>query len=125
MVFTEPKTLVGWRTQAYQPRGIRMRIEKKFKIRVLYWEEDRTAIEACNGVFFSALSKGRRAETVSVHFDTPPGWVMLLVYLTPNAPYDTGTSLWQHRETGLTARPSKKDAMRLNTSVAELEAILY
>jgi hypothetical protein len=124
MPFTEPKDLVGWRTQACQPAGIRKLIEARFKIKINYWEEDLAAIEACNGVFFSAFVSGRRAETVSIHFDEPHTWMMMLVYLTPNAPCDAGTSLWQHRKTGLAAKPSKNDARKLGRSVEELEALL-
>lgn len=124
MPYTEPETLVGWRTQAYQPKGIRRLVENRFRISIQYWEDDLTAIEACNGVFFSAFSNGKRAETVGVHFDDPPHWMMLVVYLTPNASYDTGTSLWQHRETGLTAGPTRRDAERLGASLEELKAKL-
>jgi hypothetical protein len=49
---------------------------------------------------------------------------MLLIYLTPNAPYDAGTILWQHRKTGLIASPTRKDAERLGISVEELDEIL-
>lgn len=124
MSYSEPEGLTGLRTLAYQPRGIKKLIEKKFKIRIKYWEKDLTAIEACNGVFMSAFAKGKRAETVGVHFDDPPSWMMLLIYLTPNAPYDAGTSLWQHRKTNLIAKPTKIDARKLGISVANLEARL-
>ena len=122
--YSEPEDYVGWRTKAYQPRGIKELIEKRFRLRIKYWEDDLTAIEACNGVFFSAFSKGRRAETVGIHYDTPADWLMLLIYLTPNAPYDAGTSLWAHQKTGLTSKPSKKDAERLGISVQELDEII-
>jgi hypothetical protein len=124
MSYTEPENLVGWRTQAYQPRGVKEMIEKKFRLHIKYWEDDLTAIESCNGVFFSAFSKGKHAETVGIHYDTPASWIMLLIYLTPGAPYDTGTSLWQHRKTGLIAKPTQKDAERLGISVAKLNEML-
>lgn len=124
MKCSEPDALVGLRTQAYQPGGIRKLIERTFRIRVKYWEKDVTAIEACNGVFFSSLGTGRRAERVGVHSDDPPSWIMLLIYLTPSAPYDSGTSLWQHRETGLIARPTKTQAAQLGISIRELDDIL-
>jgi hypothetical protein len=124
MSYNEPEDLTGWRTRAYQPRSIRKLIEKQFKTRVAYWECDLDAIESCNGVFFSAFANGKRAETVSVHFDEPASWMMLLVYLTPDAPYDAGTSLWQHRETGLVARPTRGDAERLGATMAELTELL-
>ncbi len=124
MPYSEPEGLVGLRTQAYQPRGVRALIERKFRIQITYWEEDLTATEACNGVFLSTFAKGPRAERVGVHFDDPPSWMMLLVYLTPHAPYGAGTSLWQHRQTGLIAKPTKRDAEHLRIGVKELEALL-
>jgi hypothetical protein len=99
-------------------------IERKFRIRIDYWEDDVTAIEACNGVFFSSLGSGRWAEKVGVHFDRPPSWITLILYLTPNAPYDAGTSLWQHRETGLMTKPTKTQAAQLGISMKEFDDIM-
>jgi uncharacterized protein DUF6445 len=124
MSYAEPEGLVGIRSEAYQPRGIQALIERKFKIKIKYWEEDLSAIEACNGVFLRSFAKGSQAETVGVHYDDPAPWMMLLIYLTPNAPYDAGTSLWQHRKTGLLAKPTKTDALALKTTVEHLEAQL-
>ncbi|HEX8171130.1 MAG TPA: DUF6445 family protein [Thermoanaerobaculia bacterium] len=124
MPYTEPENLVGWRTRAYQPRGIKERIESRFGVRIPYWEEDLDAIEACNGVFFTGYSKGKRSETVGIHYDEPLPWVMFLIYLTPGAPYDAGTSLWQHRKTGLTAKPNQRDAERLGIPLDKLLATL-
>lgn len=124
MTYTEPESVVGWRTKAYQPRGIKERIERKFGVRIPMWETDRDRIELCNGVFFTSYAKGDRAERVGIHYDDPLRWVMFLIYLTPNAPFDAGTSLWQHRETGLVKPPTPSDAKRLGRSVAELSAIL-
>lgn len=122
--YSEPIDLIGWRTHIWQPRDIKSLIEGTFRIRIEYWEDDLTTIESCNGVFFSAFSKGRCAEEVKVHFDEPPDWMTLLVYLTPNASYDTGTSFWQHRGTGLIAKPTKRDEIRLGLGPKELETIL-
>ncbi len=124
MSYTEPESVVGWRTKAYHPRGIKERIEKRFDVRIPYWEEDREAIEACNGVFFLSYSKGSYAERVGIHYDEPPAWVMFLIYLTPDAPFDAGTSLWQHRSTGLDQKPTKRDAERLGMPLEKLNAIL-
>lgn len=124
MTYTEPESVVGWRTRCYQPRGIKERIERKFNVRIPYWEDDLDAIEACNGVFFTSYAKGERSETVGIHYDDPLRWVMFLVYLTPDAPFDAGTSLWQHRKTGLTKPPSPGDAKRLGSTVEELLATL-
>lgn len=124
MTYTEPESLVGWRTKAYQPRGIKERIETRFSVRIPYWEEDVDAIEACNGVFFTSYSKGARGEAVGIHYDDPLRWVMFLIYLTPRAPYDAGTSLWQHRRTGLMSPPTPTDARRLGSTVEKLLTIL-
>jgi hypothetical protein len=124
MSYSHPEHVTGWRTRCYQPRGIKERIERMFSVRIPHWEDDLDAIEACNGVFFQSYDRGGHAETVGIHYDEPLRWVMFLVYLTPGAPYDAGTSLWQHRKTGLTAKPTKRDAERLGTTVDELERIL-
>lgn len=124
MTYTEPESVVGWRTKAYQPRGIKERIERKFRVRIPAWEEDTDRIELCNGVFFTSYAKGDRAERVGIHYDDPLRWVMFLIYLTPNAPFDAGTSLWQHRATGLLKPPTPSDAKRLGMSVEQLAEIL-
>lgn len=124
MSYTEPENLVGWRTKCYQPRGIKERIEQKFSVEIPEWDDDPDAIEACNGVFFTSYAKGDRGETVGIHYDDPLRWVMFLIYLTPGAPYDAGTSLWQHRATGLTTPPSPSDAKRLGSTVEKLLATL-
>jgi hypothetical protein len=120
MNYTEPESLVGWRTRAYHPPGVRRRIEKVLRAPVTRWPDDRDDIELGNGVFFFGFSTGRRAETVGVHFDRPSELITMVVYLTPGAPFDTGTSLWRHRATGLTAVPTRADAKRLNTTVEDL-----
>ena len=124
MTYTEPEHLVGWRTRAYQPKGIRARIESMFGVRILKWEDDPDQIGLCNGVFFTSYAKGDRGETVGIHYDDPLPWVMFLIYLTPGAPFDAGTSLWQHRRTGLTRPPTQSDAKRLGSTVEKLQAIL-
>jgi hypothetical protein len=124
MPYSHPERVVGWRTRCYQPRGIKERIERKFAVRIPYWDDDLDAIEGCNGVFFQSYNRGHHAETVGIHYDEPLRWVMFLIYMTPGAPFDAGTSLWQHRKTGLAAKPSKGDAERLRTTVDDLLAVL-
>jgi Family of unknown function (DUF6445) len=124
MSYSEPEALVGWRTEAYQPNGIRSLLERKFGVNIKFWETDVKAVDVCNGVFFSAFAKGSRAETVGVHSDDPPDWMMVLVYLSPGAPYDSGTSIWQHGGTGLIARPTRRDAVQLGMTLGKLEARL-
>ena len=123
MNYSEPEYYTGWRTQVWQPRGIKRLIEKAFRVEIDYWD-DSSAIEGGNGVFFTAFSKGQHAERVKVHFDEPADWMSLLVYLSPNAPPDCGTSFWQHRETGLTAKPGRSDAMRLGMTLDELREVI-
>lgn len=123
MSYSEPEDVTGWRTQVWQPRAIKSLIEKAFRVQIDYWDDSRS-IEGGNGVFFTAFSKGQRAERVKIHFDEPPDWLSLLVYLTPEAPADCGTSFWQHRETGLTAKPTWRDASRLGSSVEELKQLI-
>ena len=124
MPYSHPESVVGWRTRCYQPRGIKERIERKFALRIPFWDDDLDAIEGRNGVFFQSYNRGEHAETVGIHYDEPLRWVMFLIYLTPGAPYDAGTSLWQHRKTGLTAKPSPRDAERLGMPLDELTGIL-
>ena len=124
MSYSHPESVTGWRTRAYHPRGIKERIERKFRVRVTHFESDLDAIEMSNGVFFQSYDRGDHAETVGIHYDEPLRWVMFLIYLTPGAPYDAGTSLWQHRKTGVTAKPTKRDAARVGMSLAELERIM-
>lgn len=124
MTYSEPEGLVGWRTRCYQPRGIKERIEQRFRVHIPEWDDDLDEIRGCNGVFFTSYAKGDRGERVGIHYDDPLRWVMFLIYLTPNAPYDAGTSLWQHRATGLTHPPSPTDAKRLGSTVEKILAIL-
>ncbi len=124
MDYFEPERLIGWRTLAYQPRGIKNLIETKFRIQIDYWEDDLTSIEASNGVFFSAFAKGSHGEAVGVHFDEPLSWLTLVVYLTPDAPCNAGTSLWRHRETGLISKPTRRDALRLGTTLENLVSMV-
>ena len=123
LTYAHPEELIGWRTKAYHPEGIKQLIEKRFRVRITYWEKDRTATDATNGVFMTAFSRGKRAETVGVHYDTPVNWMMFIVYLTPNAPRDCGTSFWMHRKTGLVCRPTIKDVKRLGLSFTQLETM--
>ena len=123
MNYSEPQNLTGWRTNVWQPRGIKRLIERSFRVQIDYWENE-SEIEAGNGVFFTAFSNGQHAERVKVHFDEPPDWMSLLVYLTPDAPSNSGTSFWQHRETGLIAKPTKRDAFRLGITREELQSMI-
>jgi hypothetical protein len=117
---TEPG-LGGLRTQAYRPAGVKGRIERTFRVKINIWETDSNS---SNGAFFAALADGRKAEKVSIHYDLPVNWMTMLIYLTPNAAFEAGTSFWQHVKTGLSACPTIRDAKRLRMPLEELAEIL-
>ena len=60
----------------------------------------------------------------SIHHDQGAYEFVGLVYLSPSAPYEAGTSFWEHKETGLFSYPSPSDARRLGYSISELVALL-
>lgn len=124
--FSEPEEYTGWRTRPLFPSGVRRRVESVLRLPLTRWREgdDRQNYLRGHGVFYFGLSRGSRAETPGVHFDEPLDWVTMLVYLTPRAPHDAGTSLWQHRATGLSSAPTRRDAERLGKSVDELNELL-
>lgn len=124
--FTEPEEYTGWRTCPYFQPGIKRRIEATLRLPLRRWSEDDDELNynRGHGVFYFGLAHGPRAEMAGVHVDRPADWVTMIVYLTPDAPADAGTSLWQHRATNLTAAPTARDAARLNSSVEELEEVL-
>lgn len=121
--YREPEGITGFRSRPWHPGGVRGRIARALGGAVEEWEHARDR-EGANGVFFLAFAEGARAEMPGVHFDEPDHFVTMLVYLTPDPPPDTGTSLWRHRETGMTDRPTVGDARRLGVPVAELEAVI-
>src|SRR5436309_6114543 len=118
--YEEPEMYVGWRTKPVHPRGVRERIERVLRARITGWPDDPDGSNIGNGSFFFGLSSGNLAETPGVHFDTPSDYVAMLVYMTPDAAPDAGTSLWLHRPTGLAANPTGSDARRLGATVDEL-----
>ena len=124
MQYSEPDGVIGWRTKVWQPPYVKRLFKRAFRIDIEYWGDDTNELQSCNGVFFTAFSSGKHSENVKVHFDEPSSWVSLLVYLTPGAPYDAGTSFWRHRATGLTAKPTKQDASRLRITLTELTDLL-
>ena len=118
--YEELPGIVGWRSQAFCPRGIRRRIERAFDLTIVEWPEPPDALPVANGVFFLAFSQGEQAEKLFVHTDEPHHWWTLLVYLTVGAPLDAGTSFWRHRKTGLVRWPDQRGARRLGSSLADV-----
>jgi Family of unknown function (DUF6445) len=101
----------------YHEPGIRRRIEQLLGVKVTRWDTDPYE---CNGVFYQGFARGERKETPGVHSDTPFDDITLVVYLTPGLPADCGTSLWQHKRTGLSEPPTVSDARRLKCKLSEL-----
>lgn len=122
----------GWGTAAYQPRGVKNQIEDRFRIRISSWESSSTVPETENGAFLSTFANGPRNEIPFPHVDSPEStlyngpnnWVVVIVYMTPRAPSDAGTSMWQHLKTGLTCYPTRRDANRLKIPIDELSETL-
>ena len=108
-------------TTVYHPPGVRQRLEAVLGLRITRWDVD-PADE--NGVFYQGLAQGRAREVPGVHSDFPLDDVTAVVYLTPGLPADCGTSLWQHRATGLTTQPTPADARRLGRPLAALRELL-
>ena len=118
--YTEPEGLTGFRSPPLHPDGVRERIEETLGRHLEAWERA-SEPRGANGVFFLAFDEGERAEVPGIHWDEPEDFVTMLVYLTPGLPPDCGTSLWRHRATGLSERPTADDAAALETSVEALE----
>ena len=123
MKYEEPEGLRGYRSRAYFPKGIRKRIEKTFDIKITEWPTSEDPDHA-NGLFMITHASGRYADPGGVHFDEPVSWMTLLIYLTPEAPVDCGTSLAKHRRTGLSGRPTRNDAARLQKPIGRILQIL-
>lgn len=122
LAYAEPEDITGLRTPPYFPTGVKKLIEDAFGFRITQWADRPN--ELSNGCFFLSLAKGRDAERVGVHFDSPVDWITMVLYMTPDAPVSAGTSLWQHKATGLTANPTSRDARRLRIPRERMESIL-
>jgi len=108
-------------TQVYHERGVRRRLENLLGVRITRWDTDP---EEGNGIFYGGFSGGANKETPGVHFDEPLDDITVVVYLTNGLPFGCGTSLWQHKKTGLMNAPSRSDAHRLKTTLKKLRARL-
>jgi hypothetical protein len=118
MKYESDEEVTGFMTsQVYHPPGIRRRLERVLGVKITRWDEDG---HGGNGIFYQAFSRGTQKETPGVHYDDPYDDITVLIYLTPGLPADCGTSLWQHRATGLVNAPMQRDARRLNTTLTAL-----
>jgi len=120
--YYEPEHVTGFRSKTvYHEPGIKRKLEKILGIRITRWDTD--PLEE-NGVFYQGFSKGKRREIPGVHSDEPYNDITVLIYLTPGLPADCGTSLWQHRATGLVNPATPQDARRLGLKWQELRDLL-
>jgi hypothetical protein len=118
MKFEETGDITGFMTsEVYHPAGMRQRLERVLGVKITRWDEDP---DEGNGIFYQAFSSGSQKETPGVHSDEPYEDITVLIYLTPGLPIDCGTSLWQHRATGLVNAPTQRDARRLKTTLTKL-----
>ena len=110
--------ITGYMTsEVYHPAGVRQRLERVLGVSITRWDDDP---KKGNGIFYQVFSRGARKETPGVHSDQPDEDITVLIYLTPGLPADCGTSLWQHRATGLVNAPTQRDARRLKTTLTKL-----
>lgn len=120
--YYEPEHCTGFRsTTVYHEKGIQKKLEKILGIKITRFDSNPSDE---NGVFYQGFSKGKRKEVPGVHSDWPFDDITVLIYLTKNLPYDCGTSLWQHKQTGLTDAPTAQDARRLKMKLADLTELL-
>jgi hypothetical protein len=116
--YHEPKHYTGLRSRnVYHEAGVKEKLEKLLGIKINRWDTDP---EDENGVFYCGFSKGKKKEIPGVHSDWPHDDITVLIYLTPGLPVDCGTSLWMHKETGLTDVPTIADARKLNMKIEKL-----
>lgn len=110
--------VTGWRsTTVYHEPGVKKKLERLLGVKITRWDTDP---DAENGVFYQGFSQGAKAETPGVHADWPYDDITALIYLTPGLPIDCGTSLWQHKQTGVSDSPTARDARRLKMPLADL-----
>ncbi|MBI3133902.1 MAG: hypothetical protein HYZ14_04425 [Bacteroidetes bacterium] len=116
--FHEPENVTGFRsTCVYHEQGIRQKLEKILGIKINRWDTD-PLLE--NGVFYHGFAKGTKKEVPGVHADYPANDITVLIYLTPDLPYDCGTSLWKHKRTGVTDAVTSRDAKKLGMTLTGL-----
>jgi Family of unknown function (DUF6445) len=117
--YFEPEDVTGFRsTTVYHEPGVKSKLEKILGIKITRWDTDP---KEENGVFYQGFSKGKRREVPGVHADFPNDDITVLIYLTPGLPIECGTSLWQHKRTGLTDYPKAEDSRRLKMKLSDLK----
>jgi hypothetical protein len=116
--YHEPRYYTGFRSRSvYHEPGVKQKLEKILGIKISRWDIDPTDE---NGVFYHGFAKGKYKEVPGVHSDYPHDDITALVYLTPDLPFDCGTSLWMHKKTRLIDPPTAADARRLKMKVSDI-----
>ena len=117
--YYEPAHVTGYRcTKVYHEKGVKAKLEKILGIKITRWDID--PVEE-NGVFYQGFSKGKKKEVPGVHSDELYNDITIVIYLTPGIPVNCGTSLWMHKQTGLTDPVTPADARRLKVKYTELK----
>lgn len=120
--YYEPEHVTGFRSRiVYHEPGVKAKLETILGIKITRWDTD--PLEE-NGVFYQGFSKGKRREVPGVHSDEPYNDITVLIYLTPGLPFDCGTSLWMHKQTGLSDPAMAKDARRLKMKLSAVQDLL-
>jgi hypothetical protein len=120
--YYEPIHVTGYRSKmVYHEPKIKLKLENILGIKINRWDTD--PLEE-NGVFYKGFAKGNLKEVPGVHSDQPYNDITALVYLTPNIPFDCGTSLWMHKKTQLINPATKEDAIRLKMNFEDLVNLL-
>ena len=120
--YYEPLHVTGYRSkEVYHEPGVKNKLENILGIKITRWDTD--PLEE-NGVFYKGFAKGNLREVPGVHSDQPYNDITALVYLTPDIPYDCGTTLWMHKKTKLINPATKDDAERLNMNFNDLKNLL-
>lgn len=115
--FHQPPPYEGWRTrQGYIAAGTLDRIASAFGLTGIVLHNTRHR----SGHFYVSPRTGRHRTRFFAHYDMTPrsgrACYSLVIYLTPGAPREAGTGVFQHRKTGLWRYPSAADARGLGTS---------
>ena len=111
----------GEKSGCYVPPRVRRRFERCIGKPITKWGDvDFGNVYSINGRFLFSHLQQRSKPYLPVHQDLGAYEYTALVYLTPQAPSDCGTSFWRHKKTGLAAFPTPHDARRLGTTVSDL-----
>ena len=120
--FGEQEDATGWCTKGSRTfAGMLSSLRKHFGAAARFLDSEKYYP---SGSAFISLSGGIRNEVPRVHWDEPENAYIAIVYLSPNLPVHFGTSLWEHRRTGLRRAPVRSDEANLGMSCEEIAEIL-